>query len=170
VQPAQPDENPTTRPAQRAAVGGALEMQDAPGDKLVIRSKPERAKVYLDGSLQGTTPLTLDATADQHTLAVVQPGHRLFTAEIKGHGTADITLEEVAPPGGEGGIKIRCRNKNRYYVFMDGNDSGQLCPTERIGADVGEHVIEIYDPETESRQEFRVNVEQTRRSTRLRVD
>lgn len=170
AQPAQPDENPTTRPAQRAAVGGALEMQDAPGDKLVIRSKPERAKVYLDGSLQGTTPLTLDATADQHTLAVVQPGHRLFTAEIKGHGTADITLEEVAPPGGEGGIKIRCRNKNRYYVFMDGNDSGQLCPTERIGADVGEHVIEIYDPETESRQEFRVNVEQTRRSTRLRVD
>jgi eukaryotic-like serine/threonine-protein kinase len=170
AQPAQPDGTPTTRPAQRAVVGGALEMLEEPADKLVIRSKPERAKVYLDGSLQGQTPLTLDATADQHTLAVIQPGHRLFTAEIKGHGTVDVTLEEVAPPGGEGGIKIRCRNKNRYYVFLDGNDSGQLCPTERIGVDVGEHVIEIYDPETESRQEFRINVEQTRRSTRLRVD
>ncbi|HWN67860.1 MAG TPA: serine/threonine-protein kinase [Haliangium sp.] len=170
ARPAQPDENSATRPAQRAAVGGTLEMQEEPRDKLVIRSKPERAKVYLDGSLQGKTPLTLDATADQHNVAVVQPGHRLFTAEIKGHGTVDITLEEVAPPGGEGGIKIRCRNKDRYYVFLDGNDSGQLCPTERIGADVGEHVIEIYDPETESRQQFPINVEQTRRSTRLRVD
>jgi hypothetical protein len=168
--PAQPDEPSTTRPAQRPATGGTLEMQEEPADKLAIRSQPERAKVYLDGSLQGTTPLALDATADQHTLAVILPGHRLFTAEIKGHGSVDITLEEVAPPGGEGGIKIRCRNKNRYYVFLDGKDSGQLCPTERIGVDVGEHVIEIYDPETETRQEFRINVEQTRRSTRLRVD
>jgi serine/threonine protein kinase len=165
-----PGEPSTARPALRPAVGGALQAQEAPADKLLIRSEPERAKVYLDGSLQGKTPLTLDATADQHTLAVVQPGYRLFTAEIKGHGTVDIALEEVAPPGGEGGIKIRCRNKNRYYVFLDGNDSGQLCPTERIGADVGEHVVEIYDPETETRQEFRVTVEQTRNSTRLRVD
>jgi hypothetical protein len=165
-----PEEIPTDGPTLSAAVGGALAMQDEPADKLIIRSEPRRAKVYLDGSLQGKTPLTLDATADQHTVAVIQPGHRLFTAEIKGHGTVDIALEEVAPPGGEGGIKIRCRKKNRYYVFLNGNDSGQLCPTERMGADVGEHVIEIYDPETESRQEFRVNVEQTRRSTRLRVD
>jgi hypothetical protein len=55
-------------------------------------------------------------------------------------------------------------------VFLDGNDSGQLCPTERIGVDPGEHVIEIYDPETESRQQFPMNVDQTRRSVRLRVD
>lgn len=158
------------RPGQGGAVGGTLEAQEAPADKLVIRSEPERAKVYLDGSLQGTTPLTLDATADEHGLAVILPGHRLFTAAIKGHGTIDIALEEVAPPGGEGGIKIRCRKKNRYYVFLDGNDSGQLCPSERIGVEPGEHVIEIYDPETESRQEFRVNVDQTRRSVRLRVD
>lgn len=163
---------PGTRPgrAPGEAVGGALEMQDTPADKLVIRSEPERAKVYLDGSLQGKTPLTLDATPDQHGLAVVLPGHRLFTAEIAGHGTVDIKLEEVAPPGGEGGIKIRCRKKNRYYVFLDGKDSGQLCPTERIGVDPGEHVIEIYDPETESRQQFPLNVDQTRRSVRLRVD
>src|SRR5690606_38911310 len=85
--PAAPEQIPSTRPVQAAAVGGALEMQDAPDDKLIIRSEPERAKVYLDGSLQGRTPLTLDATADQHTVAVIQPGHRLFTAEIKGHGT-----------------------------------------------------------------------------------
>jgi serine/threonine protein kinase len=158
------------RSGQGEAVGGTLEMQDTPADKLVIRSEPERAKVYLDGSLQGNTPLTLDATTDQHGLAVIMPGHRLFTAEIKGHGTVDIKLEEVAPPGGEGGVKIRCRKKNRYYVFLDGNDSGQLCPSERMGVDPGEHVIEIYDPETESRQEFRLNVDQTRRSVRLRVD
>jgi hypothetical protein len=164
------DTGSKARPGQGGAVGGTLEMQDAPADKLVIRSEPERASVYLDGSPQGKTPLTLDATADQHNLAVILPGHRLFTAGVKGHGTIDIKLEEVAPPGGEGGIKIRCRKKNRYYVFLDGKDSGQLCPTERIGVDPGEHVIEIYDPETESRQQFPLNVEQTRHSVRLRVD
>lgn len=161
---------PDASPPLAAPVGGTMEAQDTPEDKLVIRSEPRGAKVYLDGSLQGRTPVALDATADQHSLALVRPGHRLFTAEIDGHGRLDITLEEVTPTGGAGGIKVRCRKKNRYYVFLDGRDSGQLCPTERLGVELGEHVIEIYDPETESRQEFRVDVEQTRRSLRVRVD
>ncbi|WP_428262752.1 protein kinase domain-containing protein [Haliangium sp.] len=151
-------------------VGGELVIETTPDDKLVIRSKPSRGRVYLDGSVQGKTPLTLDATSDHHRLAIILPGYRLFTADIAGSGSAEATLEEVTPSGGEGGIKVRCRDKNRYYVFVNGHDTGQLCPTERIGVDLGEHVVEIYDPESDSRQEFRVTVDQTRFSTRIRVD
>ena len=170
AQAPEPEEPEEPEVEAREVVGG--EVSAAPGDdgKLSLTSKPEDAKVYLDGSLQGRTPLTLDATADRHRLALVLPGHRLFLADIDGSGSYEVTLEEVTPSGGEGGIKVRCRKKNRYYVFLDGKDVGQLCPTERLGVPLGEHVVEIYDPETETRAEFQVDVEQTRRSTRVRVD
>lgn len=139
-------------------------------DKLIIRSKPRRARVYLDGSFQGKTPLTLDATTDRHRLAIILPGHELHTSDIDGNGTIEVTLGEVAPPAGPAGIKVRCRKKNRYYVIIDGHDTGQLCPSERIGVEVGEHKLEIYDPVSDSRQEFPVTVEDTHRSLRIRVD
>jgi eukaryotic-like serine/threonine-protein kinase len=138
--------------------------------RLIIRSRPKQAKVYIDGSSQGKTPITLDATSDRHRLAVVLPGYKLYIAEINGSGTVEATLDEVAPPEGPAGIKVRCSKKNRYYVFLDGVATGQLCPTERLGVDVGEHVVEIYDPITDSRREFPVTVNDTRRSVRIRVD
>jgi hypothetical protein len=79
-------------------------------------------------------------------------------------------LAEVSPPGGPAGIKVRCKKKNRYYVYLDGRPTGQLCPTERLGVDLGEHAVEIYDPVTDSRQSYRVNVEDTHFSVRVRVD
>ena len=163
----------TGEPSDAAgATAQGAEQDESPPlmDKLVIRSTPRRAKVYLDGSPQGKTPLTLDATADSHRLAVILPGYKLHTSDIDGSGKLDIALEEVTPPGGPAGIKIRCRKKNRYYVIVDGHDTGQLCPTERIGVDLGEHTIEIYDPINDSRQEFHANVKDTHHSVRIRVD
>jgi len=55
-------------------------------------------------------------------------------------------------------------------VIVDGHDTGQLCPTERIGVEKGEHVVEIYDPVSEERKVFRARVKETRRSLRVRVD
>ncbi len=145
------------------------EEQPVPAE-LRIATEPPGAKVYVDGRLRGKAPVTLDATDDEHSLAIIMPGYKLHTSQIDGQGDLTIALEEVTPPGGRGGIKVRCRHKNRYYVFVDGYDIGQLCPSERIGADVGAHVVEIYDPETESRREFHVEVKQTRLSLRVRVD
>jgi hypothetical protein len=155
--------HPDAGPADAAPAGPA-------STKLIIRSKPKRAKVYIDGSSQGKTPITLDATSDRHSLALVLPGYKLHTAEINGSGTIEATLDEAAPPEGPAGIKVRCGKKNRYYVFVDGIATGQLCPTERLGVDVGEHVVEIYDPITDSRREFPVTVNETRHSVRVRVD
>ena len=138
--------------------------------KLVIRSKPKRALVYLDGSLQGKTPITLDATADSHRLALVKPGYQLHTATISGASTNNVTLVPATPLEGPAGIKVRCRKKRRYYVFVDGHHTGQLCPTERIGVRLGDHTVDIYDPVTDSRRSFPTRVRETRISKRVRVD
>lgn len=139
-------------------------------DKLIIRSKPRRARVYLDGSRQGKTKVTLDGTTDRHQLALLLPGYKLYTAQIDGNGEIKVQLEPVTPFEGPAGIKVRCRKKNRYYIFIDGVDTGELCPSERIGVEVGDHVVEIYDPVTDSRSQFPVKVEDTRKSLRVKVD
>jgi len=137
---------------------------------LTITSKPSGAKIYLDGSELGKTPHTMDGTPDKHRLALILAGHKLHVADIEGRGNVEVTLEEVTPSGGEGGIKVRCKKKNRYYVFIDGKDAGQLCPTERIGVSRGEHTVEIYDPVTDSRSEFKADVQKIDRSHRVYVD
>ena len=139
-------------------------------ERLRIHTIPPGAKVYLDGTMVGTTPVDLDASTDQHRLALLLAGHDLYTSEIQGTGQLNIELAEVTPPGGPAGIKVRCKNKNRYYVYVDGDPVGQLCPSERIGVSKGPHVVEIYDPLTDSRKAFNVNVVDTRLSVRLKVD
>jgi len=141
-----------------------------PHDTLRIESAPSGAKVYLDGAMVGTTPVDLDPSADQHRLALLLAGYDLYTGDIDGSGRQEVKLLEVTPPGGPAGIKVRCKKKNRYYVFVDGDPVGELCPSERIGVSKGAHVVEIYDPVTDSRRAFNVDIKDTRLSLRLRVD
>ncbi len=160
-----------TAPSYDAAGEAIAPVASEPLDGLLrIESKPAGAKVYLDGTMVGTAPVELDASTDHHRLALLLAGYDLYTSEIEGSGQLKIEMTEVTPPGGPGGIKIRCRHKNRYYVYVDGNPVGELCPTERIGVSKGAHVVEIYDPLTDSRKAFNVNVVDTRLSVRLKVD
>jgi hypothetical protein len=156
----------------RPATSGAppAGRTDPQATELVIASEPARARIYLDGALVGKTPLTLEPTADRHKLAIIQPGYKPHIAEIDGRGKVQVALEEVTPSNGPAGIKIRCRQKNRYYVTIDGAPTGQLCPTERLGVELGEHTAEIYDPVTDTRRVYKVKVEDTRLSVRVRVD
>jgi hypothetical protein len=137
--------------------------------RLRIESQPKGAKVYLDGTLVGRTPIDQEPTGDRHRVALLHAGHKLHTSELRG-GKLSVTLEEVTPSNGPAGIKVRCRQKNRYYVIVDGADTGQLCPTERIGVELGAHTVEIYDPVTDERRAFQIQIDQTRLSHRIRVD
>ncbi len=143
-----------------------------PGDdeRLVIRSTPSGARVFLDGGDQGKTPVTLAASADRFSLAVVLPGHDLHLAEIAGRGEHTITLRPVSPPEGPAGIKVRCKEDDRYYVYLDDKPTGQLCPTERLGVEKGEHEVEVYDLVSETRRRYTARVKETRVSVRVRVD
>ena len=166
--------SPPTPPTPSASDAGptAPTAPPTPGDAtdLSISSTPPDAKVYLDGAPVGKTPLRLDGSGDRHKLALILPGYKLHTAEIEGKGAVQVDLQEVTPSSGPAGIKVKCKAKNRYYVIVDGVDTGQTCPTERIGSVLGEHNVEVYDPETDSRKSFPINIEQTRLSHRVKVD
>ena len=136
----------------------------------LIESTPPGARVYFDEAEQGVTPLRLPASPDRHTIALVLPGHALYTAQVDGRGVHRATLQPVTPLAGPAGIKVKCKAKGRYYVFVDGVPTGQLCPTERIGVEIGEHTVEVYDLVTEERKSFPARVKETRNSLRVKVD
>jgi serine/threonine-protein kinase len=152
------------------AADAAPQVVGTPDTNLILESSPPGARVFLDGTEQGVTPLSLPGTADRHSIAAVLPGHAPYIAEIAGTGKYTLTLEPVTPSTGPAGIKIKCRSKDRYYVWVDGKATGQLCPTERIHTALGDHVVEIYDFVTETRKQYRIDIKETRLSFRIRVD
>jgi serine/threonine-protein kinase len=139
-------------------------------DQLVITSKPAGARLFIDGADQGVTPVKLPANPDRHTAALVLAGYDLYVAELDGKGTFAITLKELSPFGGPAGIKVKCKATDRYYIYVDSKPTGQLCPSERIGVQVGAHTVEAYDLVTETRHQFPVLVKDTRLSVRVKVD
>jgi hypothetical protein len=144
----------------------------SPSDALEIASNPSGAQIYLDGTLVGKTPIKLDPSDDSHRIAVILPGYDLYNGDIEGRGLHTFDLAEVDTLEGPYGIKVRCvpRNKGRYYIYVDQKPVGQLCPSERIGVDKGNHEIEIYDPITDSRRVFNVVAESNKGSHRVLVD
>jgi hypothetical protein len=142
-----------------------------PGDTLSVASTPAGARVFLDGADTGATPVKLPGSPDRHTISLLLAGHELYVAQVDGHGTFQIPLKEVTPTNGPAGIKVlRCKDKDRYYVFVDGKPTGQTCPTERIGCDVGPHTVEVYDVVSETRRKWDIVVKDTRLSFRVRVE
>jgi hypothetical protein len=142
-----------------------------PGDNLTISSTPQGARVYLDGADAGVTPLHQAGTADRHNLALLLAGHELYRAQVDGHGTFQIPLKEITPNTGPAGIKVlKCKDKDRYYVFVDGKPTGQTCPTERIECDLGPHTVEVYDLVNDSSRKWDIVVKDTRLSFRVRVE
>ncbi|CAN5870710.1 hypothetical protein BH11MYX3_BH11MYX3_24070 [soil metagenome] len=138
---------------------------------LSITSTPNGARVYLDGADTGVTPLKLPGSPDRHTIALLLAGHDLYIAQVDGHGTFAIPMKEVTPPAGPAGIKvIKCKDKDRYYVFVDGKPTGMMCPTERIETDVGSHTVEVYDAVTEAKKKWDVVVKDTRLSQRVKIE
>ncbi|MDB4954852.1 MAG: serine/threonine protein kinase [Myxococcales bacterium] len=153
------------------ADAGAAAVQPPASDSLAIASTPAGARVFIDGADQGVTPVKLPGSADRHTVALLLAGHELYVAEVDGHGAFQIALKPVTPAGGPAGIKvIKCKDKDRYYVSVDGKPTGMTCPTERIECEVGPHTVEVYDIVTETRRKFDIKVLDTRLSYRVRIE
>lgn len=137
---------------------------------LKVTSSPKRATVYVNGSKQGKTPLTIDVK-DQYVVAILKDGYSMERREIQATGnTLDVELKKARRFAGSAGIKVRCKKKNRYYVVLDGEGTGQFCPTERLGTTKGAHKLEIYDPLTDSFSVKEIDIKQTKRSKRVYLD
>ena len=128
--------------------------------------------MFVDGAGLGKAPVKTPGSADRHTLAVLLPGHDLYLAEVDGAGVYNVTLTPVKTMKSGPGIKIeKCKTKDRYYIYLDGQPSGQTCPTDkRIVTTLGAHVVEVYDIVTETRKKYDVNIVDDRLSVRVRID
>lgn len=154
-----------------AATAQTPTSNGGPSDQLVITSTPAGARVYIDGSDAGATPLKREGSPDRHTIALLLPGHDLYIAQVDGHGAFAIPLKEVTPPAGPAGIKVlKCKDKDRYYVYVDGKPTGMMCPTERIETDVGPHTVEVYDAVSEAKKKWDIVVKDTRLSHRIKIE
>src|SRR5262249_38691068 len=132
-------------------------------------SEPAGAEVFLDGAAKGQTPLELPASGDKHKLALFLPGHKLALLDIDGNGRTDVALEPAEKFRGPAGIKVKCSTRGRLVIFVDGKDTGLMCPTERIGVAIGTHVVGTYDPTTEELSSQNVGVRETHFSVRVTV-
>jgi hypothetical protein len=138
---------------------------------LQIASNPKGAHVFIDGADQGTAPVKLPGSSDRHTLAVFMPDYDLYVAEIDGHGVFAVDLKQIEKPKHVyGGIKVLKCKKDRFYIYLDGQPTGQTCPSERINTTVGTHTVEIYDIVTEARRKFDITVKDTGASERIRLE
>jgi hypothetical protein len=63
--------------------------------ELTITSKPSGARVYVDGSYEGTTPQTLDLSSGSHEVVLVKPGYESWRTTV------------FVDPGGRQRLKAR---------------------------------------------------------------
>ena len=149
----------------------AVPVPTGDGSSLVIDSTPHGARVFVDGKDAGLTPVKLAATAAKHNVSLILAGHDLYVAAIDGKGSFTIPLVGVPAWKGNAGIKVlKCADKDRYYVYVDGKPTGMTCPTERINTVMGPHTVEVYDAHTDAKKKWDVTVPDERLSLRVRVE
>jgi hypothetical protein len=118
-----------------------------PAGQLAVKTTPAGATVWLDGVQKEKTPLTLVTTPDSHRLVVTLPGYRMLRDVVD---TSKGVLWEremlVAPrlDGGRVPLTVTCATEARYPVFVDGRDSGELCPASDLRIEPGRHSIGVF--------------------------
>ena len=118
-----------------------------PAGQLVVKTNPGGATVWLDGVQRETTPLALMTTPGSHRLVVTLTGFRMLRDVVE---TSKGVLWEremfVAPhlDSGRVPLDVTCATEARYPVFVDGKDSGELCPATDLRIEPGRHSIGVY--------------------------
>ncbi len=125
----------------------------APVGQLVVRSNPTGALVTVDGTMVGTTPVTVDDLAfGTHDVQVARPGfvparEQVDLAEASPSRTVNVTLragaETEAPRAGPavGALDVDSRPRGAT-VRVDGRRAG-VTPLRLASLAVGTHVVEL---------------------------
>jgi len=90
--------------------------------RIVVTSKPQGAKIYLDNVYRGTTPLNLDrVTAGQHQIKLVMAGYQDWSSYISVSPSRTTTVSaDLVPFPAYGSISVYC-NQSNARIYLDGS-------------------------------------------------
>jgi serine/threonine-protein kinase len=118
-----------------------------PAGQLLVKTAPGGATVWLDGVEKEKSPITLITTPGSHRLVVTMSGFRMLRDVVD---TSKGVLWEremfVAPrlDSGRVSLSVTCATQAAYPVFVDGKDSGELCPASDLRIEPGRHSIGVF--------------------------
>lgn len=117
--------------------------------RLSVATIPPNADLWVDGEWQGKTPLDVAPGPGAHRVVIIAPGHLVFK------GVYDTTDGEIirraldpieAPARGQAYLDIQCKSEGRFPVFIDGLDTGLLCPAKMVPVFSGRREVAIFVP------------------------
>jgi serine/threonine protein kinase len=126
---------------ERTAVELVLSMANHP---IEVRSKPEGARMLLDGLLvDGITPLTIQVSDDEiHTLRLEKNGYESVVKSLDGRDRSPmLEIELLAESRPRGTLVIDASGPAE--VWIDGVDTGFGTPTIPLWVAAGSHSIEL---------------------------
>ena len=118
----------------------------APGTLSVV-TRPAGAQVWIDGTPVGKSPLSVKTEPKVHQVVLTHPGYRMLREEletIKGTALKKTLTPATMILGGTVPVKIECDTSGKYPVFIDGRDTGLLCPINEILLPPGKRVFGVY--------------------------
>lgn len=115
--------------------------------QLTIVTTPRGATVWVDGKERGRTPLTTQTTPGAHRIVIVKPGFKMLR-EVTDT-SEGLTIKRTLPPaninfGGTVALKVECKTEGKYPVFIDGKDTGLLCPIDSLKIPEGNRLVGLY--------------------------
>ncbi|MBN2574870.1 MAG: PEGA domain-containing protein [Deltaproteobacteria bacterium] len=148
----------------RSVVAGNAELgvgQSAPGaptrksilarlaGHLVVETVPPGATVWVDGVAKGTTFADILVGPGSHRVVLTLPGHHTFRDTVD-TGPGAIIRRNLVPapplPRAHGFVRVECGTIGKYPILIDDEEVGLLCPSLRIPAAPGKHMVGIYLP------------------------
>ena len=112
--------------------------------ELSVQSRPEGARVFVDGEERGTTPVTIrDLDEGSHEVILYLPDHGAFRQTVEGRGGrifVDLESEKVL---GVGFVSVRTDPPDAR-IDVDGQRVG-LSPLE-VPLEAGSHVVRVSKP------------------------
>lgn len=123
------------------------ETPTLPAGHLVVNTTPAGAVVWIDGVQKDKTPITLVTNPGSHRLVVTLTGYRMLRDVVETSKGALWEREMFAAPRLDDGrvpVAVTCLSEDKYPVFVDGKDSGQLCPVGDLKLEPGKHSIGVF--------------------------
>ena len=130
-----------------------------------VTSDPSGAKVIVDGSERGVTPLTLTLDPGSHSV-IITDGRSNTTRTLEVAAGANVTLAATLAPVGVAAGYVTVASAIELQVFENGQPLGSTA-TQKLLLPAGKHELEVVNEALEFRSTINVDVKagQTAKAT-----